>query len=128
MWGPGSPPGLASLKAVESGMDGTLMAVWGRGVGGWKATQGQAEFGEPLLEWQVWSLGWDSCLTREPQGGSRLTSFFPDNRHASEKRLEGEVGVEEEGSKESCPRNPDSLCSLQLKNLQVKGFGFVLFV
>ena len=57
MSGPGSPPGLASPKAVESGMDGTLMAVWGRGVGGWKAAQGQAEFGEPLLEWQVWSLG-----------------------------------------------------------------------
>ena len=48
-------------------MDGTLMAVWGRGVAGWEAAQGQAEFGEPLLEWQVWSLGWDSCLTREPQ-------------------------------------------------------------
>lgn len=34
MWAPGSPLGLASLKAVESGMDGTLMAVRGKGVGG----------------------------------------------------------------------------------------------
>lgn len=49
----GSSSRTGLLKAVESGMDGTLMAVRGRGlggvgVGGWKAAQGQAEFGELL--------------------------------------------------------------------------------
>lgn len=130
MWGSGSPPGLASLKAVESGMDGVLMAVWGQGVGGGRQPKARLSLETLCLNGRSCPWAGIPVSLGSPRFPRRRQTyfFFPDNRHASEKGLEGEVGIEEEGSKESCPRNPDSLCSLQLKNLQVKEFGFVLFV
>ena len=83
--------------------------------------------GEP--ERQVWSMVWDSCVPREPRFPRRKLTYFslPRQWNASKKELEGEVGVEEV-SKEPRPRNPVSLCSLQLMHLQIEGFGLVLFV
>lgn len=59
MWdvGAGEPSrtGLPESSRVWDGWntDGSAgQGGWGAwGVGGWKAAQGQAEFGEPLLEW-----------------------------------------------------------------------------
>lgn len=123
-------PGLASQKAVEPGMDGAERGGRQPRPGQiWRSPRPPLHQGMLGSDWeperQVWSMVWDSCVPWEPRFPRRKLTYFslPRRWNASEKELEGEVGVEEV-SKEPCSRNPDSLCRLQL----IEGSGLVLFV